>query len=222
LQAQEMKAANRWNLFIYEDEMNNLFRKIFLIFGLVTLISGCMGGLPPAPQAAATSEYKYVIGPGDQLNIVVWRNPELSGLIPVRPDGKISSPLIEDMVAQGKNPSELAREMEARLKRYIQDPVVTVVIQQFNGPNTEQIRVVGQAAKPQALPYRQNMTLLDVMISVGGITDFAAGNRAVLMRASEGNKQYQVRLRDLLKRGDVSANVEVRPGDVIIIPESWF
>jgi polysaccharide biosynthesis/export protein len=202
--------------------MKNLFVRVFSVLLVISLAAGCAGNLPPAPKDAATTEYKYVIGPGDQLNIVVWRNPELSGLIPVRPDGKISSPLIEDMVAQGKNPSELAREMEARLKRYIQDPVVTVVIQQFNGPNTEQIRVVGQAAKPQALPYRQNMTLLDVMISVGGITDFAAGNRAVLMRASEGNKQYNVRLRDLLKRGDISANVEMRPGDVIIIPESWF
>jgi polysaccharide biosynthesis/export protein len=202
--------------------MKNLFARVFSVLLVIALAAGCAGNLPPAPKDAATTEYKYVIGPGDQLNIVVWRNPELSGLIPVRPDGKISSPLIEDMVAQGKNPSELAREMEARLKRYIQDPVVTVVIQQFNGPNTEQIRVVGQAAKPQALPYRQNMTLLDVMITVGGITDFAAGNRAVLMRASEGNKQYNVRLRDLLKRGDVSANVEMRPGDVIIIPESWF
>jgi polysaccharide biosynthesis/export protein len=202
--------------------MKNLFVRVFSVLLVIALAAGCAVNLPPAPKDAATTEYKYVIGPGDQLNIVVWRNPELSGVIPVRPDGKISSPLIEDMVAQGKNPSELAREMEARLKRYIQDPVVTVVIQQFNGPNTEQIRVVGQAAKPQALPYRQNMTLLDVMITVGGITDFAAGNRAVLMRASEGNKQYNVRLRDLLKRGDVSANVEMRPGDVIIIPESWF
>jgi polysaccharide biosynthesis/export protein len=202
--------------------MKHLFARISTLLLVIALASGCAGNLPPAPKDAATTEYKYVIGPGDQLNIVVWRNPELSGVIPVRPDGKISSPLIEDMVAQGKNPSELAREMEARLKRYIQDPVVTVVIQQFNGPNTEQIRVVGQAAKPQAIPYRQNMSLLDVMITVGGITDFAAGNRAVLMRASEGNKQYNVRLRDLLKRGDVSANVEMRPGDVIIIPESWF
>ena len=205
--------------------MKNMLKKCLLRLASIAVISavvGCAGNLPPAPKDAATSDYKYVIGPGDQLNIVVWRNPELSGLIPVRPDGKISSPLIEDMVAQGKNPSELAREMEQKLKKYIQDPVVTVVLQQFNGPTTEQIRVVGQAAKPQSLPYKQNMTILDVMIVVGGITDFAAGNRAVLMRATEGNKQYNVRLRDLLKRGDISANVEVRPGDVIIIPESWF
>jgi polysaccharide biosynthesis/export protein len=202
--------------------MKSIILKLLTTLAIFATLAGCAGTNPPAPREAATSEYKYVIGPGDQLNIVVWRNPELSGTIPVRPDGKISSPLVEDIIAQGKNPSELAREMEARLKRYIQDPVVTVVIQQFNGPNTEQIRVVGQATKPQSLSYRQNMTLLDVMISVGGITDFAAGNRAVLMRASEGNKQYTVRLRDLLKRGDISANVEVRPGDVIIIPESWF
>lgn len=112
--------------------------------------------------------------------------------------------------------------METRLKKYIQDPVVTIVVQSFVGPTSEQIRVVGQAAKPAALPYRQNMTLLDAMIAVGGITEFASGNRAVLMRPTENNRQYDVRLRDLLKGGDVSANVELRPGDVIIIPESWF
>ena len=163
-----------------------------------------------------------MIGPGDVVNITVWRNPELSMQVTVRPDGRISGPLVEDLQAIGKTPTELAREMEKVLAKYIQDPVVTVIVSGFSGPYSEQIRVVGQAARPQALPYRQNMTLLDVMIAVGGITDFAAGNRAVLMRPRDGNKQYTVRLWDLLKRGDVTANVEVQPGDVIIIPEAWF
>ena len=156
------------------------------------------------------------------LNITVWRNPELSATVPVRPDGKITAPLIEDIVAIGKNPTALARELEEKLKKYIQDPVVTIVIQSFVGPTSEQVRVVGQAAKPAALNYKQDMTVLDAMIAVGGLTEFAAGNRAVLVRAAEGNKAYNVRLSDLLKQGDVSANVELRPGDVIIIPESWF
>ncbi|MBX3615034.1 MAG: polysaccharide export protein [Burkholderiaceae bacterium] len=185
-------------------------------------VAGCASSNPPAPVKAAQPDYKYIIGPGDTLNIVVWRNPELSTSVPVRPDGRITTPLVEDMVAQGKNPSELAREIETALKKYLQDPVVTVVVQNFGGGNSEQVRVLGQAVKPATLPYRQNMTLLDVMISVGGLTDFAAGNRAVLIRAAENNKAYNVRLADLIKRGDVGANVQVLPGDVIIIPESWF
>lgn len=194
-----------------------------LVALLATLVvAGCASSHPPAPVKAAQPDYKYVIGPGDTLSIVVWRNPELSGSVPVRPDGRITTPLVEDMVAQGKNPSELAREIETALKKYLQDPVVTVVVQNFGGGNSEQVRVLGQAVKPATLPYRQNMTLLDVMISVGGLTDFAAGNRAVLIRAAENNKAYNVRLADLIKRGDVGANVQVLPGDVIIIPESWF
>ncbi|MBN9430269.1 MAG: polysaccharide export protein [Burkholderiales bacterium] len=198
-----------------------MFRALVALLAAV-LIAGCASTLPTAPQKAAQPDYKYVIGPGDSLNIVVWRNPELSTTVPVRPDGRITTPLVEDMVAQGKNPSELAREIETALKKYLQDPVVTVVLQQFGSGTSEQIRVLGQAAKPATLPYRQNMTLLDVMISVGGLTDFAAGNRAVLIRSVENNKAYNVRLADLIKRGDVSANVQVLPGDVIIIPEGWF
>jgi polysaccharide export outer membrane protein len=189
----------------------------------VVLLSGCASGsLPPAPQKAASAGYRYQIGPGDQLEINVWRNPELSAKVPVRPDGKITTPLIEDLQAVGKNPADLAREIEARLVKYIRDPSVTVLVTSFVGNSTEQVRVVGQAARPAALPYRQNMTLLDVMITVGGITEFAAGNRAVLIRQAEGNRQYSVRLKDLLKGGDVSANVEVLPGDVIMIPEGLF
>lgn len=196
------------------------------LFGLITLVavlSGCASsGFPPAPPAAADAGYNYVIGPGDSVNIVVWRNPELSMSVPVRPDGKITTPLVEDLPALGKDASTLARDIEKALAKYIRDPVVTVIVTSFVGPYSEQIRVVGEAANPQTLPYVQKMTLLDVMISVGGITDFADGNAATILRTSEGNKQYSVRIRDLIKRGDVSANVEMRPGDVLIIPQSWF
>jgi polysaccharide export outer membrane protein len=185
-------------------------------------ISGCASTHPPAPASAGAGEYNYVVGPGDTVNIIVWRNPELSMAVPVRPDGKITAPLVEDIEVSGKNASAIARIMETALGKYIRDPVVTVIVTNFVGPYSEQIRIVGEAAKPQVLSYRQKMTLLDVMIAVGGVTDFADGNRATILRTAEGNKQYGVRIKDLLKRGDVSANVEMRPGDVVIIPQSWF
>jgi polysaccharide biosynthesis/export protein len=178
--------------------------------------------LPPAPVQAATADYNYIIGAGDNVNIVVWRNPELSGSYPVRPDGKISAPLVEELVAQGKTSVELARDIEKKLSTYVRDPVVTVIVTGFVGPYSEQIRVVGEAARPLFLPYKQKMTLLDVMIAVGGLTDFADGNRAIIQRTSDGNKQYAVRLKDLIKRGDLSANVEMRPGDILIIPQGLF
>lgn len=193
----------------------------FVAFLAAVLVAGCASTLPSAPPQAAEPEYRYIIGPGDTLNIVVWRNPELSISVPVRPDGRITTPLVEDLLAQGKNPTDLAREIETALKKYLQDPVVTVLVTGFGGGNDEQIRVLGQAAKPATLPYRQNMTLLDVMIAVGGLTDFAAGNRAVLYRGVD-KKAYNIRLADLIKRGDVDANIQVLPGDVIIIPEGWF
>lgn len=186
-------------------------------------LAGCAtSAYPPAPAAAADADYNYVIGPGDTVNIVVWRNPELSMSVPVRPDGRISTPLVEDLPALGKDASTLARDIEKALEKFIREPVVTVIVTTFVGPYSEQIRVVGEAAKPQTLPYEQKMTVLDVMIKVGGITEFADGNGATILRMSEGKKQYSVRLKDLLKRGDVSANVEMRPGDVLIIPQSWF
>ncbi|MDX5409421.1 MAG: polysaccharide export protein [Thauera sp.] len=185
-------------------------------------LAGCASSFPPAPAAAADADYNYVIGPGDSVQIVVWRNPELSTSVPVRPDGKITAPLVEDLPAMGKDPSTLARDIEQHLSKFIRDPVVTVIVGGFIGPYSEQIRVIGEAANPQALPYKQKMTLLDVMIAVGGLTDFADGNGASILRTAEGNKQYSVRIRDLVKRGDVSANVEMRPGDVLIIPQSWF
>lgn len=188
------------------------------------LLGGCVTrpSHPPAPRVAASPDYNYVIGPGDAVNVVVWRNPDLTTSVPVRPDGRITVPLVEDLQAMGKNPTTLARDIEKALSRYIRDPVVTVVVTNFVGPYSEQIRVVGEATRPQALPYRQNMTMLDVMIAVGGITDFADGNRATLLRPAEGGKLYAVRLKDLLRRGDIGANVDVKPGDVLVIPQSWF
>lgn len=166
---------------------------------------------------------EYLIGPGDMLNVFVWRNPEISVTVPVRPDGRISTPLVEDMVAVGKTPSELARDVEQSLAEYIRSPVVTVIVTQFVGPSTEQIRVIGQAASPRGLPYRQGITLLDVMIEVGGLTDFASGNKSRLVRRT-GNQQqvFRVRLDDLIKKGEISANMEMQPGDILIIPESLF
>lgn len=197
-------------------------RQALTVAVLTAALSGCATQYPAAPSAAASAEYNYLIGPGDNVNIVVWRNPELSMSVPVRPDGKLASPLVENLVAIGKDPSTLARDIEKELGKFIRDPVVTVIVTNFVGPYAEQVRVVGEAARPQALPYKQKMTLLDVMIAVGGMTDFADGNGATLLRTADGNKQYSVRIKDLIKRGDVGANVEMKPGDVLIIPQSWF
>lgn len=196
-----------------------VFAAAIALFGL----AGCSGyrDLPAAPGGNQSPD--YIIGPGDQLNIFVWRNPELSSNIPVRPDGRISTPLIEDVQAAGKRPSELARDVENQLKQYVQEPVVTIIVMGFVGPFTQQIRVVGEAAAPRAIPFRENMSVLDVMIQVGGLTPFAAGNRAVIVR-KEGGKDtyYRVALDDLLKSGRVEANAPVLPGDILIIPQSWF
>jgi len=203
--------------------LKTVMRQGVLLLLTSVLLLGC-SSYPPAPAAAASPNYRYVIGPGDLVNIVVWRNPELSMTVPVRPDGKIAAPLVDDMQAMGKDPTTLARDIEKALSRVIRDPVVTVIVGGgLVGPYSEQIRVVGEAARPQVLAYRHKMTLLDVMIAVGGITDFADGNNAKIVRTSEGNdRQYSVRIRDLLKRGDISANVEMVPGDVVIIPQTWF
>ncbi len=197
--------------------------KRLLLMATVALLVACSSTshLPPAPAKVENPEYRYVIGPGDQLDVMVFRNPELSTKVPVRPDGRVTLPLIEDLQAAGKNPSALSREIEERLKKYIREPQVTVIVSGIVGAATEQVRVVGQAAKPTALPFKHNMTLLDAMIAVGGLTDFAAGNRAVLVRAN-GSEQYSLRINDLLRRGDISANVDLLPGDVIIIPQSSF
>lgn len=177
-----------------------------------------------APDVAErAADYTYIIGPGDSLNVFVWRNPELNTSVGVRPDGKFSTSLVEDLLATGKTPAELAREIETALAEFIRDPLVTVTVGGFVGEYYEQIRVVGEAQSPVSLPYRKNMSLLDVMIAVGGLTEFAAGNRSSLVRTT-GDKQteYRVRIEDLVKDGDISANVPMQPGDILIIPEAWF
>ena len=189
---------------------------------------GCAGGgsplrsdLPGGEGSAAVNE--YIIGPGDRVQVFVWRNEDISVTVPVRPDGKISTPLVEDMQAVGKTPTQLARDIEVVLEEFVRTPQVNVIVEEFVGTFGEQIRVVGQAAEPQALAYRERLTLLDVMIEVGGLTEFASGNRARVVREENGqNREIRVRLNDLLNDGDMSQNIAMRPGDVVIIPGSFF
>lgn len=197
-----------------------------------TTLSGCVGGggrpeLPPASFVANREGpgEEYVIGPLDQLQVFVWRNQELSADVQVRPDGRITIPLVSDMPAVGKTPAMLADDLKFALGEYIKDPIVSVIVKNFSGTYSQQIRVVGATEKPASIPYRANMTVLDAMISVGGLSEFASGNRARLVRydrATGKQREYKIRLGDLLKNGDVSANVRLEPGDVIIIPESMF
>lgn len=191
----------------------------------VLVVTGCSSAppLPPAPPASALPSREYIIGPGDKLNVFVWRNPELSVVVDVRPDGRLSIPLVEDVVAIGKTPTQLARVLEQRLAKYIKEPVVTVIAQGFVGPFNEQVRVIGEAAQPRALPYRTDMTVLDAMIEVGGLTRYAAGNKAVIVRTVAGKQYtYGVHLDSLINDGDVNSNVALQPGDVLIIPQRLF
>lgn len=173
--------------------------------------------------AATTPSANYIIGPGDTLKVFVWSHEDLSVVVPVRPDGRISTPLVEDMQASGKTSTQLARDIEVVLQQYVRTPTVSVIVEQFVGAFSESVRVVGQAAKPQSLPYRDGMTLLDAMIAVGGLAEFAAGNRAKVIRRS-GDKQTEIKVRldDLLNDGDVRQNMPLQPGDIVIIPESRF
>ena len=193
----------------------------------IFLLAACSGGgstIKGSDVATQQTESdNYVIGPGDSLQVFVWGHNELSTNVQVRPDGEISTPLVEDMRAAGKTPTELARAVEAELSEYVRSPTVTIIVQQFVGTYARQIRVVGQAAQPQALSYRTGMTLLDVMIEVGGLSEFASGNRAKIVRRRDGQEMtIKVRINDLLNKGDMDENVEMMPGDVLIIPESVF
>lgn len=174
------------------------------------------------PPVAATTTSEYIIGPGDTLQVFVWRNEELTTSVPVRPDGKISTPLVEDMIAVGKTPSQLARDIEVVLAEYIKQPqvniIVTTAVSTFS-----QVKVIGQVTNPQAMPYREGMTVMDAVLAVGGLGPYAAGNRAKLVRAEgAGPREIKIKLSDLINKGDLKQNVALRPGDVIIVPESRF
>jgi len=196
---------------------------------ILVCLAGCTtfgestSGSAPAPVPVPVEEGEYLIGPGDALQIFVWRHQDLSAGVQVRPDGKISTPLVEDMQAAGKTPTELARDVEAVLGEYVRSPTVTVIVQSFVGEAQQQVRIVGQAQKPQAMQYKQGMTLLDVMIAVGGLSETASGNRAKIVRRIDGQQhEIPVRINDLLNKGKIEENVQMMPGDVLIIPESIF
>ena len=199
---------------------------IVLVCWMVTATAVAQGVPAPAADAPATSalspdeEASYVIGPGDQLQVFVWRNPELSTMVPVRPDGKISTPLVNDMVAVGKSPAQLSKDIEVVLGEYIRSPQVSVIVLQARSAFSE-VRVVGEVQRPQAVPYRSGMTVLDVVLAVGGLNPYAAGNRAKLIRKDNGaNTEIRVKLEDLLNDGDMNQNVPVKPGDVLVVPQS--
>lgn len=196
------------------------------VAGALLGLAGC-GTNPNAnltpEQQAATPDYEYLIGPGDTMEVFVWGNPDLSTTVVVKPDGKITTRLVENIEASGKTASQLARDIEKAYSQYVKSAVVSVIVNNFVGVPYQQVRVVGEAQKPLAVPYRKHMTVLDAMIEVGGLTDFASGNKAVLVRNFEGKREVlQLRLDDLLKDGDISANAPMYPGDIVIIPESWF
>jgi polysaccharide export outer membrane protein len=211
--------------------MNGLWRRFrsgaLMLLATAALVGGCatQSDYPELPTASGDARYstRYKIAPGDTVQVFVWRNPEVSTSVPVRPDGFLSAPLMEEVPAAGKTPAELARDLEKILATYLREPLVTVIVTGFVGIFPEQIRVVGEAAKPQALLYRDSMTLLDVMIAVGGLTKFADGNNTTLVRIVDGEQQqFRLRIDDLLKFGDISANVDMKPGDILIVPEGWF
>jgi polysaccharide export outer membrane protein len=208
--------------------MSNNLLKFVTLLAIAAALTACASGRPSykaseIPETAATQSADYAIGPGDSLQIFVWDHADLSTGVQVRPDGKISTPLVEDLQAAGRTSTELARDIENVLAEYIRTPVVTVIMQGFVGEGAQQIRVVGQAVSPSAIQYKQGMTVLDVMIQVGGLSEFAAGNKAKIVRkTATGEVEIRVRLNDLLNDGDIKQNVDMKPGDVLIIPQSFF
>ncbi|MCF2947764.1 polysaccharide export protein [Paraglaciecola aquimarina] len=201
-----------------------------LIFFIFLSTVGCSSNSSKLPSATtytsnttSVDNYEYLIGPGDSLSIFVWRNPDISGSFVVRPDGKVTTSLVEDLDVSGKTPTNLARQIEEELSKYINNPRVTVSVGGFRGPLSEQVRVIGEATNPSGINYTETMTLLDLMIQVGGLTEFAAGNNAKLVRMVNGvQKTYGLKIDDLIKEGDIKENVDMLPGDIVIIPEAWF
>ena len=194
-----------------------------VLAGLVLLLTACASGAPPLVGVIGHGDSQYIIGPGDAVNVFVYRVPELSVEVPVRPDGRISTPLVPDILALGKTPSQLATAVQDVLKKYIKDPNVTIMVTNFAGPPDRQIRVIGEVAQPLSMPYRVQLSLLDVMIASKGTTRFAAGNKSVIVRQEpDGPKTYNVHLDDLLKDGDISQNVAMQPGDTLFVPQAWF
>ena len=209
------------------DKVNT--RLLIVAAALGTLLTGCSGtsNLPQATTRPSlttdVNDCKYLIGPGDSLTIFVWRNPEISGSFIVRPDGKVTTALVEDLDVSGRTPTMLAREIEEKLATYINNPRVTVSVNGFSGPLSEQVRVIGEATNPRAINYTEHMTLLDLMIAVGGLTEFADGNDAKLIRVVDGRQTtFKIAIEDLISDGDISKNVDMLPGDIVIIPEAWF
>jgi len=209
--------------------VNTIFSRLLTFLVISAVLGACASGRPSykaseiSDTAADSQSSDYSIGPGDSLQIFVWDHVDLSTGVQVRPDGKISTPLVEDLQAAGRTPTQLARDIEGVLKEYVRTPVVTVIMQGFVGEGAQQIRVVGQAVSPMALQFKQGMTVLDVMIQVGGLAEFAAGNKArILRKTADGEVEIRVRLRDLLNDGDIEQNIEMMPGDVLIIPQSFF
>jgi polysaccharide biosynthesis/export protein len=195
---------------------------IATLVALLTAAANLVMAVEPPAAQTAPADNQYVIGPGDTLNVFVWNHPELSVLIPVRPDGQISTPLVENMVAAGKTPSQLARDLEEKLTEYVRSPTVNVIV---TAPLStfSQVNVIGQVAKPQQLPYHEGMKVMDAILAAGGLGQFAAGNRAKIVRTEGGkDKEIRVRLDDLFNKGDLSQNLALKPGDVLVVPQSRF
>lgn len=209
----------------FKSKAYKRFPLVCLALAAALFTAACGTTYPPMAvgQQDAAPEFDYIIGPGDQMEIFVWGNAELTTSGVVRPDGKMTTRLVEDIVASGKTSTELARDIEEAYSEYVKSAVVTVIVNGFVGVPDQQVRVVGEAQQPRSIPYRKHMTLLDLMIDVGGITEFASGNKAVLVRNFDGRQgSFNIRLDDLINDGDISANVTMFPGDIVIIPEAWF
>jgi polysaccharide biosynthesis/export protein len=219
-----MPTSHRTSIFTSRRRAGPVGRALRMLAALsIPFLAACSGTVPAPSPAEGSPAPTYVIGPGDSLNIFVYRSPELSVDVPVRPDGRVSMPLVPDIEAAGPTPTPLAAEVTARLRQYVREPVVSVIVKTFVGQSSDLVRVIGEATQPIAIPYREGMTLLDMLVASRGLTRYAAGDRSRLIRRTEaGQESIPIRLSSLLRDGDISQNRALRPGDTIIIPQSWF